>query len=401
MVPRYLPIEEVIEAVSRAAKLVIGEESVPLMHAVGRVCAREYRSPVEIPPADTSAVDGYAVKSSDVSSATPTNPVELRLVQRDELGFGEAKRVFTGDPLPRGADAVVMEEFCEDLGTRVLVYHAVAPWQNVRRRGEDLARGRKIVCRGEVLRPWHIAALASIGVSEVVVLERIRVGILVVGSEVVEPSEGLRAYEVGKVLNSTGYVVYAALAEHVFFEPVYLGIVPDDVGEIAEKLRESLQRCHAIVTCGGTGPSSRDVTVSSVEAVGGKILTRGVAMRPGRPTSVAVVEGKPVYMLSGFPVAAFLGVKYVVIPSLTCLAGISYEAPRASAKLSSRLASDPNYTNFARIKLVTVGNDFVAEPVAIKGSGNISSLLEANAVAIVPRGVEGFEKGSRIIVDVL
>jgi len=398
---RYLPIEEALEGLAKVANIGVKHEQVPLLEAVGRICAKSYESPIDIPPWDASAVDGYAVRSRDVSSASPTNPAELRLVERDEIHRGEAKRVFTGDPLPKGADAVVMEEYCEVLGGTLFVYRAVSPWHNVRRRGEDLAKGRRIIERGRIVRPWHIAALAAIGVSEVEVFEKLRVGIVVVGSEVVEPSEGPRAYGGGRVLNSTGYMVYATLAEYRFVEPVYLGIVPDDPNAIASAIERALENCHAIITCGGTGPSARDVTPKSVEILKGEIIARGLSMRPGRPTSIAIIAGKPIYMLSGFPVAAFLAVRYVVIPSLMKILGAHPRELRVPAKLSSRVASDPNYVNFVRAKLRLVGDELVTEPIAIKGSGNISSLLEADGIVVVPRGVEGFDRGAYVLLDIL
>ncbi len=392
-------LDEAISVVASATRVELESMSVGLLEAVGLVAARSYESPIDIPLRDSSAVDGYAVRSVDTFGASPSSPVELEL--GSECVEGTAVRVLTGDPLPPGCDAVAMDEDVEVGNGVIHVYRPLPSYANVRRKGEDLRRGEAIVRRGQVLRPWHLAALAAVGVDRVEVFERVRIGVLVVGSEVAEPSAGLEAYERGLVLNSTGTLVLAALRELKFVEPRYLGIAPDDPREVARALRDCIDELHAVVTTGGTGPSERDVTPRGLEEAGGRVLVRGIAIRPGRPTSAGVLDGKPVFMLSGFPVAAYVGLRFFALPALARALGIELPRPRIPAVMGSRLASTSGYTCFARARAELVGSELVVEPLAIKGSGNVSTLLRANCIIEVPEGVEGFEKGDRVLIDPL
>ncbi len=396
---RFVSLSEAIELVASKIKLPLGIEAVSVFECVGRASARDYVAPTDIPLVNASAVDGYAVRSVDTFGASSSSPVELSL--GSECSEGTAVRVLTGDPIPPSCDAVVRDEDVELRDGKVLVYRAVPSYHNVRRAGEDLRSGELIVKKGQVLRPWHAAALAACGFHRVEVLEKVRVGIVVVGSEVVEPSEGIEAYRKGLVLNSTGPLVVSALRELDPFEPRYLGIVRDDPKEIARAIEEALAANHVVVTTGGTGPSPRDVTTRAIEMVGGEIVVRGIAIRPGRPTSAAIVDGKPVFMLSGFPVAAFLALKYFAIPSLARALGIELTVTRCIAKLVSRLPSTSSYTCFSRARVWIEGNELLAQPLAIKGSGNVSTLIKGNALIVVPEGVEGFEEGDQVLVDLL
>ncbi|NPA96631.1 MAG: molybdopterin molybdotransferase MoeA [Crenarchaeota archaeon] len=396
---RFASLSEAIESVASRARVSLGVEKLCVDSAVSRVCARDYESPIDVPPAPSSAVDGYAVRSVDTFGASRSSPIELAL--GSECREGVASRVFTGDRLPPGCDAVVMMEDAEDLGDRVLIYRAVPSYANVRRAGEDIRRGEVIARRGVVLRPWHVAALAACGFSDVEVFERLRIGVLVVGSEVREPSYGVEAYSKGLVLNSSGPLVLAALRELGFVEATYLGIARDDPREIASMVSRALENAHAVVTVGGTGPSSRDVTARAIEALGGEVVVRGIAIRPGRPTSAAVVDGKPVFMLSGFPVAAFVGLTYFALPALARALGIELQMHRCVAELRRRLPSSSGYTCFARARARIEGRKLAVEPLAIRGSGNISTLLRGNAIIVVPEGVEGFEEGDDVVIDLL
>ena len=399
---RFIPLERAIELLSRRMDFELSEESVDLANAVGRIAVEDIDAPIDVPPFDRSAVDGYAVRAEDTYGASPTSPVELKLARSQPLERGKAITVHTGDRLPLGANAVVMKEFVEEREDRVLIYTSVPAYANVSRRGEDFRRGDRVLHRGEIIKPWHIAALASMGITRLRVFERIRASIIAIGSELVEPSIGPSAYDRGLVLSSTPYLIATELSRLGFFEPRYMGIVPDDVNEIRRRIEEALKWSHIVITTGGTGPGSRDLTARAVESLG-EVVVRGIAIRPGRPTSAAVVDGKPVYMLSGLPVASFIALRFFVIPSLCRRLGISFEWQKVVARLGRRVANVVGYRSFVRVKLLRDPEkpEIVAEPLAARGSGLISTLIRANGILEIPENVEGFEEGESVEVYLL
>ncbi|MCL7393319.1 MAG: molybdopterin molybdotransferase MoeA [Thaumarchaeota archaeon] len=387
---------------------IIDVEEVELGAATGRICGEDIRAPMDSPAYDRSAVDGYAVVAEDTFGASPTNPVELKLVCRIELGAapsclpeirrGEAAEVPTGGPIPRGANAVVPFEHAKRINGRLEVYEQVRPLQNISRRGEDYRSGEIVLRRGWLIKPWHVAALASLGFRSLRVIRRPRVAILSSGGELVEPGERLAP---GRVYNCTKPMIWAMLTFYGA-EPIDLGTVPDDVDLIYERISEGLKVSDAVIVTGGTSVGERDLVPEAISRIG-EIAVHGLAIRPGKPMGFATASGKPVFMLSGFPVAALIGFQELVIPALEHMLGCKFDPPpRVSGRLTRKVASPPGIRTYVRVRVFrSADGEVLIEPLRVTGSGILSTLTRGNGLLIIPEELEGLDEGSKVEVILL
>ncbi len=380
-------------------------EVLPLLESLGRVCGEDIYAPFDIPSFDRSAVDGYAVIAEDTFSASPSNPIELKIIGSlmpgDEPGLlkidkGEAVEVATGTPLPLNANAVIMAEDTKIVKSGLIeVYKQAHPFQNVSRKGEDFKRGELVVRRGTRIKPWHIGALASLNISRVKVFSKPRIGILSTGSELVELGSELKP---GKIVNSSK-IMLKALINSCGGEPVDLGIVEDDVKLILEKIEDGLRSCDALITTGGTSIGRRDLVPEAINLIG-RVLVHGLAIRPGKPTGFGLVKDKLVFMLSGFPVAALIGFNLFVKPAIDALLGARSEpSPKIVGRLTRRVASLSGMRSYVRVKLVKHGDSYIVEPLRLTGSGLISTLTEANGLLVIPENLEGYDEGEEVEVE--
>ncbi|MEM4971463.1 MAG: molybdopterin molybdotransferase MoeA, partial [Sulfolobales archaeon] len=341
-----------IKRITHKPRVVISNIS----EALGRYLAEDIVSPVDVPPFDRAVVDGYAVRSRDTFGASPNSPVILRVKgvikvgskADQDLGEGEAYEIQTGAPLPRGADAVVMYEHTRRIDKdAVEIYRPVPPMGNVSRRGEDVRAGEKILARGVRLAPWDLGVIASIGIPRIHVYRPL-IALICTGSELVEV-DNARIEDLagrGLVINSTRFAI-EGLARQLGFDVEYMGIVPDDSEEIYRAISKALELGDAVVTIGGVSVGSSDNTVEAVKRFEPEYLVHGIAIRPGRPTSIAVVRGKPVIMLSGFPVAAITGFEALAKPVLLHMVG-GKEEPRPVIRgiLTRRISTPVNTRSY-------------------------------------------------------
>ena len=381
-------------------------EKVSIVDAVGRVLAEDIVAEEDIPCFNRSAVDGYAVRSRDTFGASSISPVRLKVVGKVDvgehpsisIGEGEATEIATGAVIPDGADAVVM---CEDVKTidgEIDVLKSVTPLENISLKGEDIRKGDVIAKRGLVLRPWDIGVLASLNIAYVNVIARIRVAVFSTGSELVEV--GTKP-PLGKLVNSTKSLVLSA-AKELGCEPLDLGLVPDDVSEISKKMEEGVDTADVLITTGGTSVGKRDYVKEALEEIGGAILAHGIAMKPGKPTGLGLLRGKPVIMLSGYPVAALVGFEAFVKPLIYHMLG-TREQPKAmiKAKLTRRVASTPGTRSYLRVFVEKREGVFYAEPLRLTGSGVLSSVVRANGIVIIPEHRDGFDEGEEVDVQLI
>ncbi len=286
----------------------LGVEEVLLEEALGRVVAEDVYSPISYPPYPRSIVDGYAVRSSDVVSAWESSPVRLRV--KGELrigsppgsisvGVGEAVYVDTGSPIPNGADSVVPVEYTKREEGYVLVYRSTSIGENIAWPGSDVVEGELIVKAGTRLTAYHIGVLANVGVRRVKVYVKPRVAIISTGDELVEP--GLKLVE-GKVYDSNSFML-KALLERDGYPSTRLGIVGDRVEELVNLLSKAVKEYDVIVLSGGTSAGIGDVVYKAIGLMG-KIVVHGLKLKPGKPTVIGVIEGKPVFGLPGNPGSA-------------------------------------------------------------------------------------------------
>jgi molybdopterin molybdotransferase len=397
-------VDKALEKIKRSISLSIEVEDVPLSECVGRVLAEDIISPIDIPPFDRSAVEGYAVVSSDTFSATPTNPIELTVIGKSEVGQdpsqipkvspGTAVEIFTGAPLPYGADAVVMVEQTKRVGDKVLIYSPVAKWRNVSKQGEDFAKGKPLLLKGTRMKPWHIGALASANITRVKAYRKLRIGVLSTGSELKEVGEEVK---LGEVVNSSKPMLLALIKERNCI-PVDLGTVEDDLNKIVERLRLGLEICDILITTGGTSLGEKDLTPEAVQKLGSPgLLVHGVAMRPAKPTGAGVVNGKPIFILSGYPVAALVGFEVFVDEVINFIYGTKPEPkPKVRGRLTRKLATQVGYRCFVRARVMPSPSGYLIEPLKLTGSGLLSSITKANAIIVVEENVEGFDEGEEV-----
>ncbi len=387
----------------------LGTQVVPTVASLNDFCASDVFSNFDVPCFDRSAVDGYAVISSDVVSSSVTNPTRLDIIQEvfansrpNELkpnSYGEASVVYTGAPIPPGADAVVMVEDTKVEGSEVMVYRPVSPQQNVSKKGEDFRVGDIVLKKRTLIKPWHIAALLSTGNKNVCVYKKLRIGVLSTGSELKEYSSDSD----NLIVDTTRPLILSLIKEN-FCEAVDLGIVSDDLGKIAFSIKEALREVDMVITTGGTSVGSSDFVKEAILSLeNSSVIFHGVRMRPGRPTGLALVKGKPVFMLSGYPVAAFTGFEVFVKRALDHIRGAtSSPPPTMPAILSRRLAKPVGVKAFVRVK-VSKGADgvFIAEPLRLTGSGLLSTLTNGDGLVVVDEDLEGYDEGDKVNVLLL
>jgi len=374
----------------------LSAERVSLADTLGRVAAENIVAPMDLPSFDRSAVDGYAVMAEDTFEASQFKPKTLRLTQKVGIGRGQAKQVWTGNPLPKGADAVIMLEHTRAVKSGIQIIVAVTLNENVSKKGEDIKEGEVAVKSGTRLQPHHVGLLAALGITHVNVVRKPKVAILSTGNELIElgkkPSQD-------KIINSNRFVM-AGLCRELGAEPLYLGIARDNEEEIGAKILEGIRKADVVVTTGGTSVGAADLVPIVVDKLGKPgIVVHGVALRPGMPTALGILKDKPVFVLSGYPVAATVGFEVFARPIILKLQGIEHEPrPMIKAQLAKRVAGALGRRVYLRVRTIEKAGEFIAEPVRTKGSGLYSSMTKANGYVIIPEDREGLEKGETVVV---
>jgi molybdopterin molybdotransferase len=371
--------------------------TVPLNEALHRVLATDLTAKEDLPRFDRSAVDGYALKAEDTTGASQFKPVTFSLTESYTVNSKQARQIWTGNPLPKGADAVVMIENTKKRDGTLEVWIQLATGRNVSKKGEDVKKAEHILKTGTRLTPYHLALLAAMGNSEVKVAEKPRIAILATGNELAEAGNKPS----GNQIFESNRIMLSAMCRELGAYPVDLGIAKDDLAEIAEKLKTGLRNCDAVITTGGTSVGRLDLVPDAVNKTGKPgIIVHGVALRPAMPTALAAVNGKPVVTLSGNPVAAVIGFE-VFARSLICkLLGMPQAEPRptVNAVMTRKVAAALGRKTFVRVKVTQKNGAFLAEPVSARGSGAISTMTRGNGFVVVPENREGVTEGEVVAV---
>lgn len=386
-------------------------ETVALDAALDRVLAADVRAGVDVPLFDRSGVDGFALRAADTATASDTAPVRLRLnpevlacgvAPTGAVAAGTATVIATGGMVPRGADAVVMVEHT-DLeeaadGLWLHLRRAAAPGQFIASAGSDIGRGETVLRRGQRLTSREIGVLAAIGQAAVTVVRRPRVAILSTGDEIVAPGQPIRP---GAVYDSNAAILAAAVRE-AGGEPVPLGIAGDDEAVLAARVRQGLDGADLLLLSGGTSKGAGDVSHRIIAGLGPPgILVHGVAIKPGKPVCLAVVEGKPLVLLPGFPTSAIFTFHEFVAPVIRALAGLpAAAAETVEAVLPLRLPSERGRTEYIMAGLVRTEAGLAAYPLA-KGSGAVTGFAQADGFFAVPPQTEMVEAGTRVRVQLI
>ncbi len=370
-------------------------ERISIHVALGRVTIEDVVAENPLPPFDRSAVDGYAVRAKDTFEASQFNPKVLNLTESEVLEK-EAKQIWTGNPMPKGADAVVMLEYTKKIQGKIEVWASVTPGENVPKKGGDVKKGEIAVKTGTRLRSHHVALLAALGVTHVNVVRKPKVAIISTGNELVELG---REAEPNQIIDSNR-LFFSSMCQELGAEPLDLGIARDDMEEISARILEGLKKADVVVTTGGTSVGQYDLVPVVVNQIGAPgVVVHGIAIRPGMPTALAVLHGKPVLILSGNPVAAMIGFEVFARPLLLKMLGIKGESrPLLKARLTQKVVSVLGRRVFLRVKAFEKEGEFLAEPVRIKGAGSLSTLTKANGYVVIPEDLEGLERGESVMV---
>lgn len=373
--------------------------TIPLLTALGRVLAEPIDSPISLPPFDNSAMDGYALRSADVADASLDRPCWLAIAAEMAAGTtrqptllaGQACRIMTGSPLPAGADAVLKVEETQELDGKVAIPRPVPPGENLRRAGEDLVAGMRILEAGTPLNAARLALLAGVGRATVAVHGVARVAILTTGDELLEPGEDLLP---GHIYNSNAYALAALVAE-AGAVPFRLGVAPDDREATRRSLSEALEY-DVVLTTGGVSMGVYDFVGETLAELGTVHFDR-VAQQPGKPFTFATVKGKPVFGLPGNPVSAMVSFEYYVRPALRKLMGhLRLDRPRVEVVMDEGFQKRPGRQLFLRGQVERSAEGFRARLSGLQGSAMLGSMAAANALILVPAELGPVRAGDRL-----
>ena len=407
------PMLSVEEALARVLSVFrpLESETVPIVETLGRVLAEDVYAGANIPPHDNSAMDGYAVISSDVMDAGPETPKRLRVVENLAAGYvaetkvtpGTAVRIMTGAPVPQGADAVVRFERTKQEGEWVGLFYAPPLGNNIRCAGEDVRVGDLVLRGGTVIRPQEVGMLASLGRGEARVIRRPKVAILATGDELVDIDERLAP---GKIRNSNSYSNAAQVLRYGGL-PVMLGIAQDKVDDLTAKIRDGLaQGVDLFLTSGGVSVGDFDV-VKKVLAAEGEMSFWRVRMKPGKPLAFGTLEtadGRTVPMLGmpGNPVSVMVSFEVFARPAILTMLGVTdLDKPTIEATLTDEIRSKDERRHYVRVHVQEAAGSYRASLAGKQGSGILKSMVEANGLAIIPEDWTHAAAGSQIRVMLL
>ena len=391
------PIEKALKLFFDAVKpRKLESELVPVQEAYGRITAKDIIASRDLPPFNRSAVDGYAVRAEDTFEASPFQPKILKITEGKEVRQGEAKLIWTGNPLPRGSNAVIMIEHTKKLSeNEIAVLRAVAKWQNVSMKGEDVKAGETAIKAGVRLRPQHLGLLAALGIEKVEVTRKPKVAVLATGDELAELGHEL----VENKIIETNRLVISWLCRELGAEPIDLGIVGDNEPAIRERILKGVEKADVIITTGGTSVGKSDLVPLAIQNIEqSAIVAHGIAMRPAMPTALAIVSNKPAIVLSGNPVAAMIGFEVFARPLILKMLGLKEERPKLKAKITRRVAGVLGRKVFLRVKVYERNGEFYAEPIRTTGSGIFTTMTKANGYVIIPENREGLEENEIVTV---
>ncbi len=399
MVAKLISIEEARNRVLTEAQ-PLPVERVALIKALGCVLAEDVRAAHDVPPFDNSGMDGYALRAADVVDAAPNSPVRLPItdtipaghVATLPLGPGEAARIMTGAPIPSGADTVAQSEITAEEDGYVSILESVRPGKNIRRAGEDVAAGERVLTAGTPLWAAEIGLLASLGHATIPVHRRPRVAIISTGSELVEIDRPLGP---GQIRNSNSYSLQA-LCIQMGVETEPFGIVPDDYQATRKAIEAGLQY-DVLLTSGGVSVGRFDFVKDVQDELGVERKLWGVAMKPGKPLVFGVRERTLVFGLPGNPVSAMVSFELFVKPALLRLMGYRKTTPRLyRAILEEDFANADGRMYVIRVRAWREDGDWHLSSTGAQGSGMMKSMVGANGLAFVPGGARGVRAGEAV-----
>ncbi|MFZ5986232.1 MAG: molybdopterin biosynthesis protein [Bacillota bacterium] len=393
----YLNNTELYEALEiyikhvRNTGFTIGVEEVPVQDSFGRITWEAVYARISSPHYNACAMDGIAVCAAKTFGATDTTPVVLK----EGIDFA---RVDTGDPLPCDKyDAVIMiEDVIELEDGNVKIIAAAAPWQHIRQIGEDICANEMIIPSNTRIEPAAIGAMLAGGVLKVKVLKKPVVGIIPTGDEIVSPKDNPKE---GEIIEFNSSIFSPMLSSWGAITKVYR-IVPDKYELISDALVKACEECDLVLLNAGSSAGREDLSSKVIADAGRKVL-HGIAIKPGKPTILGIVNDRPVIGVPGYPVSGIIVLESIVKSVLECIQGIDFPGrPKIKAVLSRKVMSTLKYREFVRVKLGDVGGKLVATPLN-RGAGVVTSFVKADGIMEIPMNIEGFDAGREVEINLL
>lgn len=364
-------------------------ETVPIQQALGRVTSRAIYAELSVPHYNAAAMDGIAVLASDTFGASETTPKTLLPQQYIQVD--------TGDPLPKGCDAVVMIEdvIFADQGS-VLLYQPASPWQHVRQIGEDICQGDMLLPAFYEITPAAMGSILAGGIGEVEVIRRPVVGIIPTGDEIIPPCNDPKEGDIME-FNST---IFSGLLRQWGADPKTYPIVKDKLEQIEQALETALSECDAVILNAGSSAGREDFSSTAISHVG-QVFAHGIAIKPGKPSILGWAGQKPVFGIPGYPVSGIIVMNQLVRPVIDLLCGrLAKEGEEIDVVLSKKLTSSLKYQEFLRVSIGYVNGKFVAVPLN-RGAGVVTSFVKADGIVTIPQNVEGYDAGAVVCAQLL
>lgn len=396
---------DALKTLGENIKTLVIPENVKVTEAAGRITSEAIFALDNLPLFSRSTMDGYAVRSSDTYCASEGFPAYLKIVGEVSMGQqasiaiqkGEAAKIHTGGMLASGADAVVMVENTQPVdASSIEVVRPAAPGENILRTGDDIKKGERLFSAGRLLRPQDIGGLMGLGITAIKVYRRPRVSVISTGDEIVSPESQPGP---GQIRDINTYTI-SALIEQAGGTAVPRGIIKDDLSSLNQAARSAFEDSEMVVISAGSSVSTRDMTSRVITSLGKPgILVYGVAIRPGKPTIIAVCEGKPVFGLPGNPVSTMVTFNLFVRPAIFKIGGCEKvpETTEVTARLTQNIPSTTGRVDFVPVKLETLDGILTATPVF--GESNlITTMIRADGLAEVPLDLHGLKAGETVRV---
>ena len=411
--PEFLTLQPPIEALLKLIKalpvIIPTSELIDTVHSLGRVTAKPVYAPFALPTFPRSTVDGYAVRAAETFGANDSLPVYLKLsgeilmgsVANLQLEPTRCVLIHTGGMLPDGADAVVMVEYTQSSHSgEIEIFRSVGVGENTIKVGEDVAFGEEVIPLGSRIRPAEIGGLMALGLIQVEVVRKPRIGIISSGDEIVPPEIELKP---GQVHDINAYTLSALVLE-CGGEPVGYGITPDKEDALHTVAERALSECDVVVITAGSSASTRDLTAQVINSLGQPgVLVHGVNLRPGKPTILAVCKGKALIGLPGNPVSALVVASLFVVPVVELLLGLRHTtgisrrnlSPTLRGRLNANVPSQAGREDWIPVRVVETPTGIQAEPVFSK-SNLIFSLVRADGLIYIPPNITGLSAGETV-----